>query len=102
MKKGITKILSACVFAFVVFLAAGTQSKAATNMGLKQTNAGSGSVDLEWNAQLGADHYHVQFSQDGKTWTDMDYSSSPDEYIYNLSTDTNYYARVVAYKGSHY
>lgn len=102
MKKGITKILSACVFAFVVFLVAGTQSKAATNMGLKQTNAGSGSVDLEWNAQLGADHYHVQFSQDGKTWTDMDYSSSPDEYIYNLSTDTNYYARVVAYKGSHY
>lgn len=69
MKKGITKILSACVFAFVVFLVAGTQSKAATNMGLKQTNAGSGSVDLEWNAQLGADHYHVQFSQDGKTWT---------------------------------
>lgn len=102
MKKGITKILSACVFVFVVFLVAGTQSKAATNMGLKQTNAGSGSVDLEWNAQLGADHYHVQFSQDGKTWTDMDYSSSPDEYIYNLSTDTNYYARVVAYKGSHY
>ena len=102
MKKGITKILSSCVFAFVVFLVAGTQSKAATNMGLKQTNAGSGSVDLEWNAQLGADHYHVQFSQDGKTWTDMDYSSSPDEYIYNLSTDTNYYARVVAYKGSHY
>lgn len=32
----------------------------------------------------------------------MGYSSSPDEYIYNLSTDTNYYARVVAYKGSHY
>lgn len=102
MKKGITKILSACVFAFVVFLVAGTQSKAATNMGLKQTNAGSGSVDLEWNAQLGADHYHVQFSQDGKTWTDMGYSSSPDEYIYNLSTNTNYYARVVAYKDSHY
>ena len=41
MKKGITKILSACVFAFVVFLAAGTQSKAAVNMGVKQTGAGS-------------------------------------------------------------
>lgn len=102
MKKGITKMLSVCVFAFVVFLVAGTQSKAATNMGLKQTNAGSGSVDLEWNAQLGADHYHVQFSQDGKTWTDMDYSSSPNEYIYNLSTGANYYARVVAYTDSHY
>ena len=102
MKKGITKMLSVCVFAFVVFLVAGTQSKAATNMGLKQTNAGSDSVDLEWNAQLGAAHYHVQFSQDGKTWIDMDYSSSPDEYIYNLSTGANYYARVVAYKDSHY
>ncbi len=36
MKKGITKILSACVFAFVVFLAAGTQSKAAVNMGVSR------------------------------------------------------------------
>lgn len=44
MKKGITKILSACVFAFVVFLAAGTQSKAAVNMGVKQTGAGSSYV----------------------------------------------------------
>lgn len=69
MKKGITKILSACVFAFVVFLVAGTQSKAATvNMGLKQTDARSNSVDLAWDVLLGADHYHVQFSQDGKTW----------------------------------
>lgn len=56
MKKGITKILSACVFAFVVFLAAGTQSKAAVNMGVKQTGAGSSYVDLAWDAQLGAGH----------------------------------------------
>lgn len=67
MKKGITKILSACVFAFVVFLAAGTQSKAAVNMGVKQTGAGSSYVNLAWDAQLGAGHYHTQFSQDGKT-----------------------------------
>lgn len=103
MKKGITKMLSVCVFAFVVLLAAGTQSKAATvNMGLKQTDARSNSVDLAWDVLLGADHYHVQFSQDGKTWVDMGYSSSPDKYIYNLSAGANYYARVVAYKGSHY
>ena len=103
MKKGITKMLSVCVFAFVVFLAAGTQSKAATtNMGLKQTDAGSSSVELEWNAQLGADHYHVQLSQDGKTWVDMDYSSSPTVYVNNLTAGANYYARIVAYKGSHY
>ena len=103
MKKGIIKMLSVCVFAFVVLLAAGTQSKAATvNMGLKQTDARSNSVDLAWDVLLGADHYHVQFSQDGKTWVDMGYSSSPDKYIYNLSAGANYYARVVAYKGSHY
>ena len=102
MKKGITKMLSVCVFAFVVFLAAGTQSKAAVNMGLKQKDAASSSVELEWNAQLGADHYHVQFSQNGSTWVDMDYSSSPTAYINNLTAGANYYARVVAYKGSHY
>ena len=45
MKKGITKILSACVFAFVVFLVAGTQSKAAVNMGVKQTGAGSSDTE---------------------------------------------------------
>lgn len=102
MKKGITKMLSVCVFAFVVFLAAGTQSKAAVNMGLKQKDAARSSVDLEWNAQLGADHYHVQLSQNGSTWVDMDYSSSPTAYIYNLTAGANYYARVVAYKDSHY
>ena len=102
MKKGITKILSACVFAFVVFLAAGTQSKAAVNMGVKQTGAGSSYVDLAWDAQLGAGHYHTQFSQDGKNWIDMDNSSSPSESVYNLTQGASYYARVVAYKGSHY
>lgn len=102
MKKGITKMLSVCVFAFVVFLAAGTQSKAAVNMGLKQKDAASSSVELEWNAQLGADHYHVQLSQNGSTWVDMDYSSSPTAYINNLTAGANYYARVVAFKGSHY
>ena len=102
MKKGITKMLSVCVFAFVVFLAAGTESKAATtNMGLKQTNAGSSYVNLAWDAQLGAGHYHTQFSQDGKNWIDMDDSSSPSESVYNLTQGASYYARVVAYKDSH-
>jgi len=35
-------------------------------MGVKQTGAGSSYVDLAWDAQLGAGHYHTQFSQDGK------------------------------------
>ena len=67
MKKGITKILSACVFAFVVFLAAGTQSKAAVNMGVKQTGAGSSYVNLAWDAQLGAGHYQHSLARMEKT-----------------------------------
>ena len=35
MKKGITKILSACDYAYVVILAAATQRKSAENMGEK-------------------------------------------------------------------
>lgn len=71
MKKGITKILSACVFAFVVFLAAGTQSKAAVNMGVKQTGAGSSYVDLAWNASLEPDttiHSLARMEKTGSIW----------------------------------
>lgn len=53
-----------CICCFPCSL--GTQSKAAVNLGVKQTGAGSSYVDLAWNAQLGAGHYHTQFSQDGK------------------------------------
>ena len=71
MKKGITKILSACVFAFVVFLAAGTQSKAAVNMGVKQTGAGSSYVDLDGMPSLEPDttiHSLARMEKTGSIW----------------------------------
>ena len=102
MKKSVKMLLAVCAFAFTVLLVSGTESKAAVNLGLKQTDAGSNSVDLEWNAYLGAGCYHVEFSADGKTWTKMGDSSTPKDYIYNLGANTAYYARVVVYGGSHY
>ncbi len=102
MRKSLKMFFTVCAFAFTVLLVSGTQSKAATNMGLRQTDAGSSSIDLEWNAQLGANHYHVQLSTDGKNWKDIDHSSSPKDYIYNLSSGTAYYARVIVMDGSHY
>ena len=53
MKKSVKMLLAVCAFAFTVLLVSGTESKAAVNLvnlGLKQTDAGSNSVDLEWNA----------------------------------------------------
>lgn len=102
MKKSLQMLLTVCVFAFTVLLVSAMDSKAAVNMGLKQTDAGSNSVELAWNADLGSVHYHVQFSNDGTTWNDMDWSSSPEGYINNLSQGATYYARVVVYEGSHY
>ena len=71
MKKGITKILSACVFAFVVFLAAGTQSKAAVNMGVKQTGAGSSSWIWHGMPSLEPDttiHSLARMEKTGSIW----------------------------------
>lgn len=101
MKKSMKMLLAVCAFAFTVLLVSGTESKAAVNLGLKQTDARSNSVDLEWNAYLGAGCYHVEFSADGKTWTKMGDSSTPKDYINNLGANTAYYARVVVYGGSH-
>ena len=63
MKKGITKILSACVFAFVVFLAAGTQSKAAVNMGVKQTWHGMPSLEPDTTI-----HSLARMEKTGSIW----------------------------------
>lgn len=102
MKKSLQMFLMVCAFAFSVLLVSAVESKAAVNMGVKQTDASSNMVRVAWNAYLGADHYHVELSYDGITWQDMEDSSSPDVWVNHLSKGASYYARVVAYKGSHY
>lgn len=104
MKKSYQMFLTVFVLALTVMIGSATRSKAAVNMGLKQTDAGSSSVTLSWNAYLGGSgnvHYHVMFSNDGANWTDMGRSSTPSDYIYNLGEGATYYAKIVVYGGYH-
>lgn len=104
MKKSWKMLLATCAVAITALVTPGIQSKAATaaNMDVHQTDARSGSVDIAWNAQLGYNHYHVEMSNDGVNWIDNDeYTSSPDDYISNLSQGQTYYVRIVAYKDGH-
>ena len=54
--------------------------------GLKQKDAGTTSISIEWTSQLGNDiDYHVQISQDGKNWVDQGKAYNSNELIYNCS-----------------
>lgn len=60
MKKSVKTVLVVLAFAFITAMAMGTTSKAATNIGLKQTGSGTSYVELAWNAQLGVECYHIE------------------------------------------
>lgn len=102
MKKSVKTVLVVLAFAFITAMAMGTTSKAATNIGLKQTGSGTSYVELAWNAQLGVECYHIELSTDGKKWVQMGYSSSPTKTIYSLSQGSAYYARVTMYQGGYH
>lgn len=102
MKKGLKMLLAVCTLAFTVLLFSGTESKAATstNMNLRQTDAGTSSIDLEWNANLLADRYEVWFSTDAKNWVKKDSSYSAKGSVFGLGAGSAYYAQVRAYNQS--
>lgn len=104
MKKTLSALLMMFAVAFTVMLASGTTSKALAtwNANLSQTDATEQSVDLQWDAYLGADHYEIFFSNDNSSWTEMDWSTSTSEVIYGLTSGSKYYVRVIAYSGSYF
>ena len=102
MKKSMKMLLAVCAFAFTVLLVSGTESKAATstNMSLRQTDAGTSYIYLEWNADLLADRYEVWFSTDAKNWVKKDSSYSAKGTVSGLGAGSAYYAQVRAYNKS--
>lgn len=102
MKKSVKMLLAVCAFAFTVLLVSGTESKAATstNMSLRQTDAGTSYIYLEWNANLLADRYEVWFSTDAKNWVRKDSSYSAKGSVSGLGAGSAYYAQVRAYNES--
>lgn len=71
MKKSIKMFLTVCAFAFTVLLVSGTQSKAAVNLGLRQTEISETSIVLQWNdyvsAGATAKSYCVELSKTSAT-----------------------------------
>lgn len=104
MKKSWKLLLTAFSFAFVMFLAMGTTSKAAGwDAGLKQTEAGEKSISISWNPYMQAgvaiDHYETEYSMDGtnfaptSTWNHV---NGTEEDIRNLAAGKVYWVRVKA------
>ncbi len=104
MKKSWKLLLTAFSFAFVMFLAMGTTSKAAGwDAGLKQTAAGQKSISISWNPYIqegvAIDHYETEYRMDGtnfaptSTWNHV---SGTEETIPSLAAGKVYWVRVKA------
>lgn len=102
MKKTLTMLFMTFAVAFTVLLVSGTTSKALEtwNANIRQTGADEKSVDLEWDAYLGANYYEIMFSYDQSSWEQMGQSSNPSKTIYNLTSSSMYYVKIVAYSTS--
>ncbi len=88
----IASMLFACLFL-------GVQVKASSPSqitGLKQTDSGTSSVSLEWNALLENDaYYQVDISQDGSRWiTKEEKVYGNHTVIFSLNAGSSYYVRV--------
>ena len=94
------QFLMLAVFAMVLTVAAKTDSEAAQVTGVKQTDASRDSITFSWDADLNADQYFVEVSQDNKTWIKKGYTYTTSAYIDSLSAGRSYYIRVTAYTES--
>ena len=102
MKK-LSNVVAVLAFAFVMFLAVGVESKAATqvNMNVTQLYAGSDYIRVGWSAPLGVNkHFHIIMT-DGKNTADMGYTTSTKDTIYGLGQNTVYGLRICAFSGDH-
>lgn len=65
------KVLLSFAAVFLLALSMSLTVKAAVPgkvSGIKQTGASDSSIELSWNAVLGADNYAIWMSEDGKNW----------------------------------
>lgn len=102
MNKKVVKssVLTLALMMVMVFAMSITVYAASAPAGLQQTDAGSSSVDIAWNAvvEQGVYGYNVYYSADGVNWVrngsgDCD-TTSPKAYISNLSAGASYFVAV--------
>lgn len=93
MKKTIKFLMTTVAITAGVLAFSKADSSAAVT-GIMQTEGKTTSVSLQWNTDLGAKSYAIQFSQDGTAWYTMETTSSTSDTVYNLTAGSTYYARV--------
>lgn len=102
MKKTVSALSMIVAMVFSVMLFTGTTSKAAAwTAGFQQTDADTSSVKLQWAAHLDADYYGIEFSYDGASWSEMEWTTSTSDTVYSLTAGSRYYVKIIAYSGYH-
>lgn len=97
VKKSVKFFMTAVALTVGIFAFSKAECKAAVS-NVKQTDAGKTSVNLQWDAVLGAESYAIQFSEDGNSnWVALDRETSTNAYVYNLTSGHTYYVRVGAF-----
>lgn len=91
-------IVATLMFSSIAFAA--TYQAPGQVTGLKQAKANDTSVEIAWDAQIGA-YYSVEYSTDGANWTVVDTELSPANYHNGLSQGKSYYVRVRAYRSQY-
>lgn len=105
MKKTLTTLFMTFAVAFTVMLVSGTTSKALAtwNANITQTDDRKSSVELKWDAYLGADQYEIYFyNTTSNEWSLMDHTSNTYCTIYGLTSNSGYDVKVVAYSNYYY
>lgn len=93
MKKSVKFLVATVALTAGMLVFSKADSKAAVT-GVTQTDGDNSSIGLQWNADLGAESYAIQFSQDGSTWVTVETTSSASDTVYSLTAGSTYYARV--------
>lgn len=89
------QIMFVAVLAFCLSMVAKAESKAAAVTGVKQIDDSSSSLRVQCNAQLGAQYYYLELSEDKVTWYVRDVSSNANSLSSSgLGAGKTYYARV--------
>ena len=71
MKKSVKFLVATVALTAGMLVFSKADSKAAVT-GVTQTEGDNSSIGLQWNADLGAESYAIQFSQDGSTWVTVE------------------------------
>lgn len=87
-------MMSVCLLGRPFVVEAGTMVGA---LNVHQTDAGSNNFKVEWDKDVNAAGYEIQYSMDGRNWSSGIYTEGLYKWIYNVNSGRSYYVRVRSY-----